>query len=149
MLDAVEKQRPFDGERSTITVGEAGTVDETAWLPGTTEDAKSYQRAVLTSSYFKNIRSVSALTGLSPGGKFALSVSDRSDVYFRVSRGPFGIYGERTGLKESTILHEALHSLSGLGDQGLYKLLTGNVASNSEEASRKITETLEDNDCLE
>jgi hypothetical protein len=66
------------------------------------------------SSYL--LKGDNAITGIWPGGVRGATLADRSDVYFH----PSGRFSSG-GLQPRTILHEALHSLTGLGDVGLAK----------------------------
>jgi RHS repeat-associated protein len=104
-IDALALQRPFDGEKSTITRWEAGAVDP--------NDPIAFQHRFLPmSSFFGRNSSAGAVTGLWPLGELGTDVDGRSDVYFNPDRF--------TG---ATILHEALHSLTGKDDAKLAQQL--------------------------
>ena len=91
-------------------------------------------------------RNAKAATMIYPGGELGSSVAARSDVYFQIDHGLFG-YGGSSGLTQTTILHEALHSLTGLDDDELYKKLTGKTAADGSSASSGISQALKDNGC--
>lgn len=61
---------------------------------------------------------------------------------------PFFLCGKGSGLNETTILHEAIHSLTGLGDIDLYKKLTGIDTKFHGEASSGISAALKKNGCV-
>ena len=148
VLEAVNLQNAFDGDNSTISLSDAGYY-ENGSLNAFEETRRS---GLLNQSVAKFLkRNAKAITTLYPGGVKGNSVAARSDVYFQIdySKGFLGIgkgYGENSGLSQTTILHEAIHSLTGLGDEELYKLLTGKTVT-AGEASAGISQALKDNNC--
>lgn len=80
-----------------------------------------------------------AKAGIFPGGTLGATIADRSVVFFR----PGGIFGSG-GIGSTTILHEALHSVTGLGDTRLAQLL--GVTGSSD--SRAITDALQQHHCI-
>ncbi|MBX3294005.1 MAG: RHS repeat protein [Acidobacteria bacterium] len=148
VIEAINLQQAYDGTTSTISISAAGIINEGSWAPGSTEKQRQEFRDIQMNVYFRNNRGTRAATGTQPFGVGGGTVAERSDVYFRPDRGWFGIYRGRTGLTESTILHEALHSLSGLGDADLYTKLTGKIAASHGEASMGISAALRENDCV-
>jgi hypothetical protein len=151
ILDAVNLQNAYDGERSTISMSDAGYYKNGAL----SNFDKAKRDAFLNQSVGDFVkRNAKAATMLFPGGVEVNSVAQRSDVYFQIDyqKGFLGIgkgYGENSGLNQVTILHEALHSLTGLQDIELYKLLTGNTTESGAVASAGISQALKDNDCVE
>jgi hypothetical protein len=140
VLDAVNMQNAYDGEKSTISMSNAGYYKKGS-LDGIEEDRRN---GILNQQVAKFIpKNAKAATMIYPGGSETSSVAARSDVYFQIDRGLFG-YGENSGLTQTTILHEALHSLTGFGDDELYKKLAGKTSDTS---SADISKLLKDNDC--
>jgi RHS repeat-associated protein len=116
--NALNLQQPFDALRSTLTMARAGL------LPGT-----SAYGSIAVNTFFTNNRFYKAITAVYAGN----SVIDRSPVYYTGG-----------GLKGSTILHEVLHSLTGLSDSDLAARLGVTVTSSNTSAISKI---LKKNDC--
>ena len=142
VLNAVNLQNAYDGEASTISMQEAGFYEK-----GSLDDLEEKRRdRLLNQTVSDFINGVAkAATMNYPGGMLGPTLESRSDVYFNIDHGSFG-YGSNTGLNQTTILHEALHSLTGLSDMELYTLLTGKTA-NPGESSASISKALKDNDC--
>lgn len=127
IMEAVQLQRPYDGEESTITRFDAGLFSEIDVEPGAPKYLVNIERTQRVNEYFKQHPGLGAATATHPGGVLGKTVLERSDVYFRPSE-----------INEKNILHEALHSVTGLGDIDLYKLFTGKKAETIEEASNGI-----------
>ena len=150
VISAVKLQQAYDGEKSTISMNDAGYYEE-----GSLSQFAPERRAGLLNQRMSDFipKNAKAATALFPGGQLGNTVAERSTVYFQIdySNGVFGLgrgYKSNSGLTQSIILHEAIHSLSGLRDKELYTLLTGKTA-NAEDSSRGISEELKDNDCIE
>lgn len=145
VIDAVNIQNAYDGSKSTVSVFDAGGIDESGWVSGAREDLKNLERKETMSAYFARKDRVRARTMMHPNGLFSMTVAGRSDVYFR-TEGTFW-NGEPNGFNnQTTILHEALHSLTGLGDEKLYTLLTGKTATH-DAASAGISDALKGAGC--
>lgn len=80
------------------------------------------------------IAGLRAETAFYPGGVFGASVADRSTVFFRGS-----------GITGGNILHEALHSLTGLNDAQLAQKLGVSIPSSG--VTDIITQTLVQHGC--
>jgi len=153
VIEAVNLQRAYNGSTSTISRSDAGMLNEEALKTSTiSPGAIEFERNQKVSEYFAAKRINKATTAIYPGGRppSLTSVSDRSDVYFRP--GASGILGkmfggEPSGLEQSTILHEAIHSLTGLEDPELYNKLTGKTAT-GDAASAGITDALVKAGCV-
>jgi hypothetical protein len=85
-----------------------------------------------------------AVTGIAPGGvdPTTLTTQSRSDVYFRPA-----VWFSSRGINPRTMFHEALHSITGLGDELLAKKLGLNVPE-TQSPSAAISKALKDNDCV-
>jgi hypothetical protein len=131
-LDAVNQQRAYDGETSTISRLAAGLVGPDVDL--TTKAGADYAKASVNIE-FTNSRGaqIQAHTAFYVGGALKTTVTGRSDVYYRGS-----------GLNASTILHEALHSLTGLSDPALGTKLGVTVTPDN---TQPISQILHKNDC--
>jgi len=138
-------QRPFDGARSTIKTIDAGVVDLSSpdWR-GLQSDNPKLAAEILNapvSNRFKAPR-CNAETGLYPGGVLGATLSDRVDVYFL----PGGLFGSG-GLQPGTILHEALHSLTCLGDELLARKL-GLYVGPEQDPGAAISQGLSNHGCM-
>jgi hypothetical protein len=153
ILNAVNLQRAYDGDMSEISMSDAGNYDRDSLsqMEPWRRDQHLNQRV----KEFLKPGAYKAITMLYAAGVETNSVMDtvqlRSDVYFRIglSKGVFGVgagYTDSSGLNQTTILHEALHSLTGLDDSDLFKLLTGKTEP-AIIASAGISQALMDNDC--
>ncbi len=133
-LGAVEMQRAYDGENSTIGAYDAGLYnhDEIRWDIPQVAAAATVPLNVL----FANSPTMQGVTAAFPGGlpPSQTTAADRSDVYYRGS-----------GISSSNILHEALHSLTGASDAQLASQLGVTLGPNGE--SQPISDALHDNDC--
>lgn len=131
-LDAVNQQRAYDGAASTISRLAAGVVNPEVNI--TSPEGSAYANGPINLS-FRNNRGtkIRAWTSFYVGDAFNTTVSGRSDVYFRSS-----------GLNSSTILHEALHSLLGIGDPALAAKLGVTV---TQQDTNAISNVLHNNDC--
>lgn len=124
-----------------------GGIDEAAWAPGASPLIQQTERNEKVSDFFKKNDGVGAVTMLNPGGVLTEKVvlANRSDVYFRTDAN--WLNGKNNGFDDqTTILHEALHSLTGLDDEKLYTLLTGKTAGH-DASSMGISQALKDNGC--
>ncbi len=147
VINAVNAQRPFDASKSTISVIDSGTIDFSTpeWQTLQSNDPERARRIAdqSVSHYYKS-SPFNAVTGIYPGGVQGATLADRSDVYFR----PGGwLWFSRGGLQPRTILHEALHSLTGLGDDKLAQKLGLNVGP-GQSASAAISQALKKHDCI-
>ena len=128
-LEAVNMQRPYDGNKSDISYLEAGVIppDEAA-LGGL------FFKKCISGQFKSRGKDLGALTGAYPEQKppDQTTVDERSDVY----------YGDN--FSAATILHEALHSLFGATDQQLANML-GNIDISG--GSRAISKALQKNGC--
>jgi YD repeat-containing protein len=147
VLAAINMQRPFDGENSTISSFDAGIVNEGNLEKAASEENKQAYRNRTIADAFKDWKGAGAVTANYPGGKPGATVSDRSDVYFRPDRH-FGFYGDASGLNQLGIWHEALHSSTGKNDGELYTLLTGKTLTANDDASKGINTALLNSGCL-
>jgi RHS repeat-associated protein len=111
---ALALQHPYDALHSTLTLAQAGL------LPGSVETVQHYAA---------NRHGLGAMTATYGGS----TVASRSAVFFT------GL-----GLRGSTILHEALHSFTGLDDAGLAAKLGVTVTSNN---TQPISNVLKAHDC--
>ncbi len=145
VVEAVNLQNAYDGSKSTVSMFVAGGIDESSWNPGLSEANRQATRDRKIDDYFANETRVQARTMFNPGGSFAATVAGRSDVYFRTDANWFN--GKNNGFSsQTTILHEALHSLTGLTDQKLYTLLTG-MTTDHDGSSMGISQALRDAGC--
>jgi RHS repeat-associated protein len=136
-LDAVNQQQAYNGPKSTISRLQAGTVDlsdpdfQSLQLNDPTRAA-----AILNGPVSGDFRSAGlrAETAFYPGGVFGATVAARSTVFFRNS-----------GLTGGNILHEALHSLTGLNDALLAHQLGVQIPSSG--VTDIITQTLIQHGC--
>jgi hypothetical protein len=134
-LDAVNQQQAYNGPKSTISRLQAGTVDfsdpdfQSMQLNDPTRAA-----AILNGPVSGDFRSAGRMaeTALYPGGVFGATPADRSTVFFR-----------KSGL--GNILHEALHSLTGLNDELLARQLGVEIPSSG--VTDIITQTLIQHGC--
>jgi hypothetical protein len=133
LLDAVNMQRAHDGRISMISQKSAGFYPN----KGTDSPRIDALKNLPVASYFKNERGrvTGAITAMYAGGKSSMdpsTVEERSDVYFGNPNPTSG-----------TILHEALHSLTGYGDSLLQFLLGIPI----QDSSSNITKILKNNGC--
>jgi len=112
--EALSLQRLYDALHSTITLAQAGL------LPGSVETVQHYAA---------NHPGLGAMTATYGGS----TVASRSGVFFT------GL-----GLRGSTILHEALHSFTGLGDAALAAKLGVTVTSTN---TQPISDVLKAHGC--
>jgi RHS repeat-associated protein len=146
LIDAVNAQRPFDGTKSTISAIDAGVIDvnDPQWIELQRVDpnrASNLANGPVSSRFRANSR-IRAEAGIAPGGTLGQTVQDRSDAYFR----PGGFF-DKGGIRQSVILHEALHALTGLGDDALAMRL-GIALQPGESSSAAITRALKENKCI-
>ncbi|MFN0140530.1 MAG: hypothetical protein ACKVQW_10665 [Pyrinomonadaceae bacterium] len=145
VIEVVNLQNAYDGSNSTVNTFDAGGIDESGWEPGSREDLRQFERKQSIKDYFAGKDGVQARTMFNPGGKFSDTVLGRSDVYYRTDGNFWN--GKKNGFNsQTTILHEALHSLKGLSDEKLYTLLTGKTADHVA-SSMGISQALRDNGC--
>ncbi len=152
IIEAITLQRAYDGTKSTIGSFDAGLLsnEDLSSLDAKNQAAVKAQ-TIATRFKSGNDATAAAIAGIFPNGMRGSNVAEMSSIYFRPdSFKIFGraLYGELSGLNQRTILHEALHSLSGLNDVGLYEALTGKVAKDRNAASKGITAALEDAGCV-
>ena len=134
LIDAVTLQRPFNGAKSTISRLDAGLVNREVDIG--TEPGRAYAKGSVDNS-FKGSGAYEAWTAfyVGPDRSIGLTVSDRSDVYFKsVHSAGYG-----------TILHEALHSLLKASDLDLGKLFDVAVVPNQD--TNGITEAIKNGGC--
>ena len=142
IIAAVQAQQPFNGKKSSISRSAAGVIDINdpyydgyrTMHPG----SEAVGRGLPVSHAFRR-GTVNAETGIAPGGRVGATLADRSSVYFR----PGGLFSSG-GLQPRTILHESLHSLTGLGDTLLAQKLNLPEGSGSADISRALIQ----NGCL-
>jgi YD repeat-containing protein len=107
VLLAIRAQQPFSGTASTISRGEAGDIDfDDGWNGISSVNQEAIKNQALTKEF--NNSGLVASTGIYPGGQPGATIADRSTIYF--SGG---------GLKAIFLLHEAIHSVTGVGDRRL------------------------------
>jgi hypothetical protein len=129
IIGAIHAQQAYSGPDSTnismLNAGLLPPVDPT--LPSRALSAATFEVNETVSQYFKNDSRVKAMTATFGGNP--------NVVFFRSS-----------GITSTTILHEALHSITGLGDIDLAaKLGLGNLTHDA--ASAAISKALKDNGC--
>ena len=137
-LQALNFQNAYDGEKSTISRLEAGVVGQEYRLD--TIEGANYAYASIdhdfNDKYFPpgKREKIQAITAFYQENQIMeLSSFARNDVYYRGS-----------GINTGTILHEALHSLTGLHDKELADKLGVTIKPGDTNA---ISEVLKNNDC--
>jgi YD repeat-containing protein len=137
LIKAVELQRIYDGKNSTINRLDAGFID-----PGTNLSTQAGQitAGAAINNIFTAQRPPNAQTGIFTGPivngrtSVGLTLASRSDVYYR----------KLDLVVSARIIHEALHSLFGVGDDALATKLRVTVTKDDTSA---ITQKLKDNGC--
>jgi hypothetical protein len=123
---AINLQQAFSGPGSTISRRDAGIIDFDS--PGwqnfeRTQPARAAAIADGPVKYEFRGGTTKAATGIAPGGRTGATLADRSNVFY--SGG---------GLNSGFIFHEALHSVTGLGDDRLAQRLGLNPGSSASQA---------------
>ena len=131
---AVTRQIPYDGILSNLSKAAAGE-----WSQGQRNNPKIWgylQQQPICQEFWKGgyWSGVGATAQIQPLGL-------ATDVYLATMKQP------RQSLTQSTILHESLHNLTGLSDDGLYNLLTGTSKGLNGQDSVVISTTLLNNGC--
>lgn|GEM_PF-4378227 len=132
-LSAVNLQNAYDGPNSEISRLEAGLVSPDVDL--TNPRIAQIENSCVSADFKNPRRTVGATTAIWPGQQPSseTTVEERSDVY----------YGK--DISASNILHEALHSLLGVGDDGLANKLNITLPSNG--STQIISDELHKHGC--
>ena len=127
LTDAINKQKPYDGLRSTINVVDAGVI------PDNFSDPKISNATLLQVDLFFQVAALSNHDAAAMTGIF--KESTRYDVYY-----------DPSSISSRRIIHEALHSLSRLNDADLAKRL-GRVDQDKRVGSDFVNDYLFKHDC--
>ncbi|MBK7705896.1 MAG: RHS repeat protein [Acidobacteria bacterium] len=136
LLETVNKQIAWDGELSTISRLNAGLIDSTVDL--SKPENASYANGPVQNNFIPN-RGTIYLAWTAFYSRYQIMELDwmgRREVYFG-----------KKGLNSGTILHEAIHSMTGMGDPELANLL--GVKIRPGEDTHSITKILRKNDCAD
>ncbi len=133
-LQTVNEQSAFDGEKSTLSRIDAGVVNPEVDL--TTQQGRDYAYKPINLSFTNSTGpKIQAWTSFYSSNEriFQIAPEGRNEVYYRGS-----------GINTGNILHEALHSLTGLGDEQLAGKIGVSVTKDDTQA---ISNKLKDMDC--
>jgi hypothetical protein len=133
LFGTIVAQQPYSGSDSKgITMIQSGLVGPVVATPDMPVGSPGYASAVVTTT-----RTVSFYFDKNPNTNAATALyGNPNHVYFRSS-----------GLNPTTILHEALHTLTSLGDIPLAAQLGRGQFTNRESASGAIGTALKDAGC--
>lgn len=111
LTSAISNQKAYDGLQSNISKYDAGVwAQQFLTIPGELEELR------VTPVCWEFNRILGPWTGILAMAQFQ---PPKTDVYIWTGKENLSL------LKQSTLLHEALHSLTGMGDATLYFVLTG------------------------
>jgi hypothetical protein len=136
LTNGVTRQVPYDGSQSNISLYDAGL-----W---TAADANDPRNSATFPSQWKKTPVCAYFQSTTGNVNIAMAQTQppATDVYLHTNANILRRY-----LRQSTVLHEALHSLTGLTDNGLEQLLGLTPTASQGKATDVINTTLENNSC--